>query len=324
MLTPMSIAVLFVLMLLTGSMASAETGDGGHAGAFMQVGLSPRAVGMGQAYLAVSDDAAGIFYNPAGTTHILKRKVGFAYRAMDFDRKLGYASLSLPVRNEATIAVGWIFAGVGDIVERDRLGEPGDKLDYSENALSLCFARRFSDIVSIGGTGKYHMSKLANVTTNTAGFDLGLYIRLAKGAQIDSSSFLDMLRFGAVVGNLGASYIWNTGKYWQQFGELGDSHTDDFPILIGGGVSAQMFKEKLLVAVDARKYQWHSLRLHAGAEYAAHEVLKLRAGLDDLHPTFGGSVSKSYKLYTLSIEYAFATAKAGERADHIFGIGFVF
>ena len=304
--------------------AIAETGKGGYAGTFLELGLSARAVGMGQAYYAVSDDATAIFYNPAGAAQLLKRTAGFSYRVMDLDRKLGYVSLNFPVRDEATISVGWIFAGVDNVIERNSLGEPGNELDCSENAVSIAFARRFSKIVSIGGTGKYHMSKLANVTTSTVGSDLGVCIKLQKGDQFSANFPIDLLRIGAVIGNLGASYIWTTGEYWDQFGKLGDSRTDEFPLLIGGGVSILTMDRQLLVAADVRKYEWYSWRLQAGAEYTVKDILKLRAGIDNSHPTFGGGIVKSFNTYDLMIDYGFSASRAGERPDHIFSLGFAF
>jgi hypothetical protein len=317
------IALLLIPVCLF-SRAAAETGDGGYAGSFLQLGLSARAVGMGQAYYGVSDDASAIFYNPAGSVFELKRRVGFSYRVMDMDRKLGYASFDLPARGEAMISFGWIFKGVGGVIERDELGEPGEKLDDSENALMIGFTRRFSRFVAVGGTGKYLLANLAGVKTNTVSFDVGTYVKLSKGEGLSETSSLDFVRFGLVVANLGASYIWTTGDYWKTRGQMGDSRTDDFPILVGGGVSVMAFDRRILAAVDARKYQWQSLTLHGGAEYAVSDALKVRAGLDDFHPTFGGGVSKKFDTYELRLDYAFSASKAGERSDHIFSLGFVF
>ncbi len=314
---------LLSLLLLVGNVA-AESESGGYTASYLQLGLSARATAMGQAYYAVSDDAVSVFYNPAGAPHILRKEVGFSYRVMDLDRRLGYISAIMPVRNEATISLGWIFAGVNNLAERNSRGEITGDLAYSENVLSLSFARRFSKYVSVGGTGRYYFSKLANVTTNTIGIDIGTYIKLEPDAGLGESSFIDLLRFGFVVGNLGAKYIWTTGDYWGQFGEQGDSRTDDFPLLIGGGVSVLTFDSKLLVAVDARKYKWHDLRFNAGVEYAPQDALRLRAGLDDFNPTFGGGVRRKLDSFELSIDYAFSASKAGERSDHIFSLGLLF
>jgi hypothetical protein len=352
------LAISLVILAGLASQTLAESENGGAPAPFLQLGLSARAVGMGQAYYAVADDASAIFYNPGGAAQVVKKTVGFSYRAMDLDRRLGYMSINFPVRREATIAVGWIFAGDGSIYERSMIGELGDELAYSENAISICFSRRFSNIVSIGGTGKFYIGKLANVTTTTVGFDLGTYIKLTRGEGLGENAPIDMLRIGAVVGNIGASYIWTTGDYWGQFGQRGDSRTDDFPLLIGGGVSVLALDRKLLAALDvrgmmwksvrieddieSRKLRWHSTSIHAGAEYSLNDLLRLRAGLDDLHPTFGFGIQKALSTkrieedypgaeevdpdggIRLTIDYAFSSARAELRPDHIFSIGFAF
>jgi hypothetical protein len=352
------LAISLAVLAGLASQTLAESENGGAPAPFLQLGLSARAVGMGQAYYAVADDAAAIFYNPGGAAHVVKKTVGFSYRAMDLDRRLGYTSINFPVRQEATIAVGWIFAGDGSVYERSLIGELGDELAYSENAISICFARRFSNILSIGGTGKFYIGKLANVTTTTVGFDLGTYIKLSKGEGLGANVPIDMLRIGAVVGNIAASYIWTTGDYWGQLGERGDSRTDDFPLLIGGGVSVLALDRKLLVAsdvrgmmwksvrikddVESRKFRWHSTTIHAGAEYTLNDLLRLRAGLDDFHPTFGFGIQKALGTkrieddypgaeevdpdggMRLTIDYAFSAARTEIRADHIFSIGFAF
>ena len=44
----------------------AEKGKGGYPGAYMELTVEPRPAAMGGAYIAVSDDAAGQLFNPAG------------------------------------------------------------------------------------------------------------------------------------------------------------------------------------------------------------------------------------------------------------------
>jgi hypothetical protein len=311
------------LLVLTAGLY-AESEEGGYAGSFLQLGLSARATAMGQAYYAVSDDASSIFYNPGGAPHILRREAGLSYRVMDLDRKLGYATVIFPVRNEATIGIGWIFAGVSDVVERDRLGGKGDVLDASENAISLSFARKFSHYVSIGATGKLYIAKLANVTTNTVGFDLGTYLKFDREHGLPAGSPIDLLRFGFVAGNLGAKYIWTTGEYWAQYGESGDSRSDDFPLLIAGGASVLFLKERLLFALDARKYRWHDARLYFGAEYVVAAAFVVRAGLDDMNPTLGGGIRHKLESFDLTFDYGYSSSRAEENADHIISIGLVF
>ena len=60
------LAISLVILAGLASQTLAESENGGAPAPFLQLGLSARAVGMGQAYYAVADDASAIFYNPGG------------------------------------------------------------------------------------------------------------------------------------------------------------------------------------------------------------------------------------------------------------------
>jgi hypothetical protein len=56
-------------------------------------------------------------------------------------------------------------------------------------------------------------------------------------------------------------------------------------------------------------------RSHFGGEYLAHEYLALRAGLDELHPTFGVGLKYSASSYTVLIDFAYLFDKVDEGDD---------
>ena len=59
------IAICILAFLFVNNLILAQ-GDGGQAGAFLRYGIGARAMGMGGAFVAVSDDASGLYWNPAG------------------------------------------------------------------------------------------------------------------------------------------------------------------------------------------------------------------------------------------------------------------
>ena len=86
-----------------------------------------------------------------------------------------------------------------------------------------------------------------------------------------------------------------------------------------------MFLErKFLVAVDARKYNHYDLQLHTGAEFAVTDMFKIRAGLDDMQPTFGGGIHHSLESFDITIDYGFSSARSEVSSDHIFTVGLLF
>lgn len=48
---------------------------GTTAAEFLKIGVGPRATGMGSAYVAVSDDATAMYWNPAGIAGIEKNEI---------------------------------------------------------------------------------------------------------------------------------------------------------------------------------------------------------------------------------------------------------
>ena len=65
--TIMTRTSVFSLLILLGALtSSAQTENASTGLAFLKLGVGGRAIGMGEAYSALSNDASGIYYNPAG------------------------------------------------------------------------------------------------------------------------------------------------------------------------------------------------------------------------------------------------------------------
>ncbi len=317
--------IAFMTVLVLTASLPAEEGKGGYPGSFLQLNLSARVMGMGGAFYGVSDDAVALFYNPAGCAQLQWNAVSASYRHMDFDRRMGFIAASFKARDEAVLALGWIHAGAGNFIGRDNEGfVTGDEFSYSDNALAIAFARAFGKYVMLGATGKYYITKVADISSNTLSFDIAAMGILSKKNRLSEDSRIDMLRVGIVVGNLGGMHRWSTGDYWGQFGLPGVSSEESFPIFVGGGASLLMLDSTTLIAADARYYQDQDLRLYAGGEYVIGKLLSLRAGYADGRLTFGGGIYKKFIYYSLSLDYAFASGLEGEAADHLFTLGFAF
>jgi hypothetical protein len=317
---------IFIILTLFGTSGLlAQDGNAGGTAAFLKFGFSARVIGMGGTYLAISDDATGMFYNPAGLAQLKWNSASASYRHMDFDRKFGYVAFGVQALEEATVAGGWIHASDGNFEGRDNEGAfTGEDLSYSDNVVALAFAKKFGDIFMFGAVGKYFISKVANITSNTVTFDVGGMAVLDKLNFFQPDAFFDLVRVGFVVENLGGTHRFNTGDYWAQFGEVGVAQDEDLPLGIKGGVSALAFDSTALVSVDVRKIENLDLKFYAGAEYVFNRMFALRAGYADKRLAFGGGISKTFVYYRFKLDYAFAAPVDGEAPDHLFTIGFEF
>lgn len=321
-------AMLAVLWLgLAPASASAATGDAGQMGATLRIGQGARALGMGQAFVSVSDDESALFYNPAGLAQLARPSVGFAWRVMpDLDRRQGYFNAAFPLREQANLGLSWIHSGVGDIVERNSQGAVGETHTFAENFFTLSFAKQFGRVVALGGSIHYVQQNLFDVSAGSVGLSAGVHARFDRSARRPYSEFLQRLAIGVAVQHIGMSLRFDSGEYYEPRGMgNGQVTSEPFPILVRGGMSYRLLSTKqLLVSVDGTWVEDQHARLNAGAEWGIASILLLRAGMADLEPSFGFGLRPSWGSRVIRLDYAFVTSPAGVDADHVLSLGVSF
>jgi hypothetical protein len=316
-----------ILVILCGSHVLAQTGDGGQPGATMRIGQGARALAMGSAFTAIADDASAIFFNPAGLAQIRKAGVAFAWRAMPLlDRKQGYASIAIPLREEATLGLAWVHSGVGDIVTRSGTGEAGEELSFSESFLSLAFAKQFGRVLSVGGNLHYVHQSLLDVTANTVGLSVGIHTRFDRLSRRPYPDFLQRLTIAASVQHLGMTMRYDSGDYYTIRG-LGNGVTtaEQYPFVGRGALSYRLLGDRsLIVSVEGTHVQHQHIRGYAGAEWTPDPRIMIRAGMAQTDPTFGIGIRQPWGNSRISLDYAFITSPVGESADHVLALGIGF
>ena len=109
--------VLKILLIILSVNASAQVGEETkYGGAFLELGIGPRALALGSAYVAQADDGSGFYWNPAGTAFLPRPQIAVMYA--DLFNSLenhSYASLSLPIFGNTVISASWIRLAVEDI-----------------------------------------------------------------------------------------------------------------------------------------------------------------------------------------------------------------
>jgi hypothetical protein len=310
-----SILGMFLILIMFSPAALAETGDGGYAGPFLQLGFGARALGMGGAFVAVSDDATGGFFNPAGLVQITKRTFGAFYRKMTLDRRLSYIIYNQPVRDEATIALAWINAGVGDVMGRDSDGNLTEEISNYQNAVQLFLGRRIIDQLSVGLAMAYIQFNLANISAYGIGFGFS-----AMGKPMPE------LRLGLAVENLGMKYSWTSGDYWKSHDPdlLGSSVKEEFPFNLRLGASYLLLDGRVLLSSELDKNEKQEAEIHLGVEGWALKNVAGRIGYDRGSLTFGLGLRHRIQTAVLGFDYAFITSRVEDDADHLISLQFEF
>lgn len=298
-----------VFLFFSSSHLCADTGDGGYAGAFQQSGLGARASGIGGAFVAVADDATAGFFNPAGLVQIRARAFGAFFRKMTLDRRLSYITYCQPLREEATVSIGWTNAGVTDVMGRNENGEVTEEIKNYENAIELFFARKILEKLSMGVRIGYVQHNLANINAYGIGFGFSAF-----------GKPLQKLRLGAAVENIGMKYSWTSGDYWKKFDLLGSSSKDNFPVNLRFGASYLLLKDRILISSEIDKNEKQKEKIHLGVEGWILEKLAARAGYDKGSLTLGMGLRQKMRSTILSFDYAYVSSQVGDDPDHLISL----
>jgi hypothetical protein len=148
-------AIVFLLVAPRFAWSQAKVGTAGAQ--FLEVGVSARAIGMGDAFLATSDDASAVYYNPAGLTQIANREVMFTHVSYLADINYDFAGLAYPTTRFGGVwGVGFYMLNAGnmDVTQYANAYGSGQTFTAKDYALSLSYARNLTDRFSFGGTLK--------------------------------------------------------------------------------------------------------------------------------------------------------------------------
>jgi hypothetical protein len=307
------IALLTILMtfLSANAMFADDTvyENAGTSGAqYLKIGIGARPAALGDSYAALSDDAFGIFWNPAGVNKIKAMDAGLLYNSWLSDISQEVFAITVPfsllqkpiippavvgedgaVENpkpikptpNSTISFGAVFVNMPPIQGSDIYGNETDKYNAYNMVLVFSFSSRlFSDNLSWGVSTKYIKETIEKENATGSCYDLGLSYR-----STDKSTML--------------------GLALQNFGSDMKFVSEAFPLPrnIKAGAAYWLLDEKLLTVCDVNKAIDENLKYSFGAELCPYKEIAIRAGWQSSNSaTFGFGV----KYQSAYFDYAFA------------------
>ncbi|MFC1496499.1 hypothetical protein ACFL52_03695, partial [Candidatus Margulisiibacteriota bacterium] len=151
--------ILFTLhcSLLTSAWAA---GQGGQLFDTLKSGVGARALGMGGAYTAISDNADAPFWNPAGLASIAKSEITTSQTRMSTDADHYYLSFVSPLK-KGSFGLSWIQVGTGNLLHTASQVDSYNEVQtlgtfsYYSNAMLLSYGVNLTNKVAAGITAKY-------------------------------------------------------------------------------------------------------------------------------------------------------------------------
>jgi hypothetical protein len=141
---------------------------------FLKIGIGAKEVGFGSAVSSTVNDAAAVFWNPAGIGWLTSRHVFMAHNTWLADSKHSALAYAMPL-GSFVVAANIAVMSIKEFEETtvDAPTGTGRMVGAGDLVLGLAIARKYTDQLSIGIQVKYVQEKLDEVTFSNFLFDVG-------------------------------------------------------------------------------------------------------------------------------------------------------
>jgi len=329
--------IIFLLILLS-YVSFGQTKVGSTAAPFLNIGVGPRAISMGGAFVATANDMTALYWNPAGVARMEANGALFAHTRWFADISYNWAGVLVNMGSFGSAGLSLIYLNYGEmevttLAEQDGTGEFFSAKDI---AISLTYSYNLSDRFSLGINAKYISQKIWNCSAEAFALDLGtLFISDIYG-----------LRIGATISNFGTEmqldgkdlfilYDVNPDINGNNDQILAKLKTDAYalPLVFRVGIAKDFVfqNNRLTIGIDAIHPNDNAEAVNIGGEYAFNENVFIRAGYKSTFLTnteegitlgFGLKYELSPGIYA-NLDYAYQDFGVLSYTQH-FGIGIKF
>ena len=230
---------------------------------FLKISVGARAVGMGGAFVGVSDDATSVYWNAAGIARVDPDKSVVSLNPANWPAGRSFDQMSYVFHMRRIPGAFAVHARAltmqpMTVTTAYQPNGTGETFDAGMMTLGLTYARSFTDKFSAGATGNFVSEGLAEFSQQAMAFDIGtLYDVGTLG-----------MRIGMSISNIGSeiTFIERPAR---------------MPSIFRVGASAVLMQradQKLIGSLEFSHPPDNSERLNLGAEYSFRKYLFLRGG----------------------------------------------
>ncbi len=242
---------LFTAFILLSLMYGGSPGE--SAFNLLRVNFFPRAIGLGETYVAMTDDAGSMWWNPGSSGWLEHSEAFITYHEWFMGIRDIYGGLAYATRM-GVFGLGLIYSGTSGIEGWDENNEEASPFSQNSGILNFTYSRRLNPKMTAGLNFKGLYDKISRETGTGFGIDLGMNFLLSKA-----------LRFGGVVKDFGTSMSYGSTK-----ASLPTSLRVGFAYSLMPGFNSLF---------DAEVMRCARPNIHFGIEYWIKDMVALRAGL---------------------------------------------
>lgn len=270
---------------------------------FLKIGVGARASGMGEAFVALANDASALYWNPAGAAQVQQNELIFSHVNWPVEVRHEFIGYLHRLGGQNVLGVS-VTALHTDDFEETTVYQPlgtGNFVSFGDLAVGLSFARRMTDRFSVGVTLKYVEETLAELHARNVFVDFGTYYWTGFGSS----------RFAVSVSNFGTN-IKPAGTLYFRDGSATSSFQDFAPPTVFRiGFATEVIDRpghKLTTALQLNHPNDNAENLNLGVEYWWRQALALRGGyranVDEESFTLGAGVALPLNRFHLNLDFS--------------------
>jgi len=277
---------------------------------FLKIGVGGRAEAMGDAYIAIANDASALYWNPAGLAQFSDNQVMFSHNQWIVDINHEFVGAVYHLDESNTFGLSFTSLSMQDMpvtTEFQPFGT-GEYFGFGDIAIGITYSRKMTTQFSFGGTVKYIEETLDKLKMRGVMIDLGTYYWTGFGSS----------RFAVVVTNFGNNLapdgeVVLIGKRkkseWQSFSP---------PTIFRIGFAFEPYQDdtnKLTASIQLNHPNDNSENFAIGAEYTFQEPTLnssffLRGGykfnVEEQNYSFGAGLNVPVSFAKITLDYAYS------------------
>jgi len=281
---------ILIVFLLSIACVFSQSKVGSTAAPFLNIGIGPRAISMGGAFIATASDVSSLYWNPAGASRSNINEAMFSHSSWFADINYNWAGAMLKLGDAGTVGLNLTYLDYGDmeittLAEQDGTGQLFSAHDMS---IGLTYAYNLTDRFSLGGTVKYIQQKIWNTSASAFAMDLGVLFH----------SDIYGLRIGATITNFGTpmkmdgkdllvQHDIDPNNYGNNDQILATLQTGEFPLPLTFRIGLAMDvlnseEHRVTLAADALHPNDNDESVNVGGEYMFNNLIAFRIGYKSL------------------------------------------
>jgi len=278
------------------------------AAQFLKIGVGGRASSMGDAFVAVANDASALYWNPAALVQFNDNQAIFSYNSWLVDVKHNFAGGVYHITPDDAIGASVTMLSAGDMKVTTEFAPfgTGEYFTFSDLCVSLSYGRKMTDKFSFGATVKYMEETLDKLKMRGVLIDFGTYYWTGLGSTRFAVAFSN---FGNQLAPDGEVVL--VGKRsksdWQEFAP---------PTMFRLGFAFEPYEtehHKITTSIQLNHPNDNSENVSLGAEYTFMEPstglsFLLRGGykinVEEQNYSFGAGLNLPISMAKFTLDYA--------------------